>query len=168
MVIDECHRSAWGKWSQVLTRNKNAVQIGLTATPRKLSEILSRQVQKYGSSDTERLPQVAQQNEGDEHSKLLDATSPYTVSREVIADAEITANNLKYFGEAAYEYDIAQAIEDGYLAACEIQRGRINLDDTGITKEEIIARNPVDHGYGNYFSSCNTWIVVFQAETVPA
>ncbi|MZP56247.1 MAG: DEAD/DEAH box helicase family protein, partial [Bacteroidales bacterium] len=26
IVIDECHRSAWGKWSQVLTRNKNAVQ----------------------------------------------------------------------------------------------------------------------------------------------
>jgi type I restriction enzyme R subunit len=36
IVIDECHRSAWGKWSQVLTRNPDAVQIGLTATPRKL------------------------------------------------------------------------------------------------------------------------------------
>ncbi len=33
IVIDECHRSAWGKWSQVLTRNPDAVQIGLTATP---------------------------------------------------------------------------------------------------------------------------------------
>jgi type I restriction enzyme R subunit len=36
IVIDECHRSAWGKWSQVLTRNPDAVQIGLTATPRRL------------------------------------------------------------------------------------------------------------------------------------
>lgn len=36
IVIDECHRSAWGKWSQVLTRNPGAVQIGLTATPRQL------------------------------------------------------------------------------------------------------------------------------------
>jgi type I restriction enzyme R subunit len=36
IIIDECHRSAWGKWSQVLTRNPNAIQIGLTATPRKL------------------------------------------------------------------------------------------------------------------------------------
>ncbi len=36
IIIDECHRSAWGKWSQVLTRNPNAVQIGLTATPRTL------------------------------------------------------------------------------------------------------------------------------------
>ena len=38
IVIDECHRSAWGKWSQVLTRNPNAVQIGLTATPRHLED----------------------------------------------------------------------------------------------------------------------------------
>lgn len=36
IVIDECHRSAWGRWSQVLTRNPHAIQIGLTATPRKL------------------------------------------------------------------------------------------------------------------------------------
>jgi type I restriction enzyme R subunit len=36
IIIDECHRSAWGKWSQVLLRNPNAVQIGLTATPRTL------------------------------------------------------------------------------------------------------------------------------------
>ena len=42
VVIDECHRSAWGKWSKVLTRNQNAVHIGITATPRKLVERLRR------------------------------------------------------------------------------------------------------------------------------
>ena len=104
IVIDECHRSAWGKWSQVLTRNGNAVQIGLTATPRQLES-------------KEETPEAKQ-------------------------DAQITANNITYFGEPVYEYDMAQAIEDGYLAACEIQKGRVNLDDTGITKEEIIAREP--------------------------
>jgi len=36
IVIDECHRSAWGTWSEVLRRNPDAVQIGLTATPRQL------------------------------------------------------------------------------------------------------------------------------------
>lgn len=36
IIIDECHRSAWGRWSEVLTRNPNAIQIGLTATPRRL------------------------------------------------------------------------------------------------------------------------------------
>ncbi len=106
LVIDECHRSAWGKWSQVLTRNSAAVQIGLTATPRQL--------------------------------KLARKTA------EALEDERITADNLKYFGEPVYEYDLAQAIEDGYLAACEIQKGRVDLDDTGITLEEIAARNPVD------------------------
>src|SRR3989338_1975192 len=36
IIIDECHRSAWNKWSIVLTNNSEAVQIGLTATPRKI------------------------------------------------------------------------------------------------------------------------------------
>jgi len=34
IIIDECHRSAWGKWSIILTDNSEAVHIGLTATPR--------------------------------------------------------------------------------------------------------------------------------------
>jgi type I restriction enzyme, R subunit len=106
IVIDECHRSAWGRWSVVLTRNPKAVQVGLTATPRQLAI-------------TEKTP-------------------------EAQADAKVTADNLKYFGDPVYEYDMAQAIEDGYLAACEIVKGRVNLDDTGISIEEIIARSPHD------------------------
>lgn len=34
IIIDECHRSAWGKWSVILMDNPDAVHIGLTATPR--------------------------------------------------------------------------------------------------------------------------------------
>jgi type I restriction enzyme, R subunit len=144
IVIDECHRSAWGKWSQVLTRNRSAVQIGLTATPRQLVESLKRQVDDSRTDPSEQLPLVAEGGANVEQIRLGDASTPYGITREVLADAEITANNLAYFGEPAYEYDIAQAIEDGYLAACEIQKGRVNLDDTGISKAEIIARNPVD------------------------
>ena len=106
IIIDECHRSAWGKWSQVLTRNSHAVQVGLTATPRQID---------------------------------LTEHSP-----EFQADMQISADNIRYFGEPVYEYDMSQGIEDGYLAACEIQRGRVNLDDTGITLEDILARHPVD------------------------
>ncbi len=36
IVIDECHRSAWGDWHVILEQNKQAIQIGLTATPRQL------------------------------------------------------------------------------------------------------------------------------------
>ena len=106
VVIDECHRSAWGKWSQVLTRNPNAVHVGLTATPRTL---------KSGKQ-----------------------------TKEADQDAKISADNQKYFGEPVYEYDMAQAMEDGYLAVCEIQKGRVNLDDTGLNLDDIMARNPRD------------------------
>jgi type I restriction enzyme R subunit len=98
IIIDECHRSAWNKWSTVLRRNPNAVQIGLTATPRSF---------KGGTKEERR------------------------------EDEEITANNLEYFGEPVYEYDMAQAIEDGYVAACEIIRREVNLDLTGVTREDI-------------------------------
>lgn len=115
IIIDECHRSAWGKWSEVLTRNPNAVQIGLTATPRQL--------------------EVSENSE------------------EVRADAQITADNIKHFGEPVYEYDMAQGIEDGYLALCEIQKGRVNIDDTGLTVEDILTRQPVDARTGKPVSS---------------
>lgn len=110
VVIDECHRSAWGKWSQVLTRNDQAIQIGLTATPRSL---------------------IIKGN-----------------SKEAEADRKITADNLRYFGEPVYEYTMLQAIKDGYLAACEIQLGRVNLDDTGLTMEEVLERNPTNYVTG--------------------
>jgi type I restriction enzyme, R subunit len=106
IIIDECHRSAWGRWSEVLKRNPSAVQLGLTATPRQLK---------------------------------VKASTP-----EAEADAKITADNLKYFGEPVYEYDLAQGMEDGFLAACEIIKSTVDLDDTGITLDDLMARNPVD------------------------
>jgi len=106
IIIDECHRSAWGKWSKVLTMNPGAVQIGLTATPRQLTT----------SEDTD-------------------------AARE---DAKITADNLAYFGEPVYEYEIAQAMEDGYLAAMDVKLALVDLDARGLTLPEIVAKNPTD------------------------
>ena len=98
IIIDECHRSAWGKWSIVLKRNPDAVQIGLTATPRHW---------EAGAEDERK------------------------------EDEEIMANNLQYFGKPVYEYDMAQGVEDGYLPACEIIRRRTDLDERGVTREDI-------------------------------
>jgi type I restriction enzyme R subunit len=150
LVIDECHRSAWGKWSAVLTRNPNAAQIGLTATPRQLVEKLEKAAEKGTPKDpweTRELP------EG--HLLAAEAATAYRVkgtgpsesallTKEAQADAGICADNIRYFGAPVYDYDLAQASEDGYLAACEIQKGRVNLDDTGISLAEILSRNPVD------------------------
>jgi type I restriction enzyme R subunit len=110
IIIDECHRSAWSKWSTVLTRNPNAIQVGLTATPRQL--------------------QISEKTQA------------------TLADDAITADNIKHFGEAVYEYSLTQGIEDGYLAACEIVKSKIDLDNTGITLDDILARKPINANTG--------------------
>ena len=111
IVIDECHRSGFGKWAAVLTRNPNAVQIGLTATPRKIK-----------TSETE--------------------------SEE---DDNISADNYLHFGDPVYEYDLLQAIEDGYLSACEIVQNHVLLlgeqESNGLLKEQLINTQ-----IKNYFS----------------
>lgn len=99
IVIDECHRSAWNKWHEVLRRNPDAAQIGLTATPRKFKE--------GGQGDT-----------------------------------ELRDDNFRYFGEPAYDYTIGQAMDDGYLAACDIRKSEINLDISGIDQKAIVERGP--------------------------
>lgn len=113
IVIDECHRSAWGRWSEVLKRNPEAIHIGLTATPRQLRD------SKHQTTD----------------------------------DAEITANNLGYFGEPVYEYTLIQAQEDGYLAGCEIVRLKPSIDWQTFTREQVIALKPVDARTGKYIRS---------------
>ena len=104
IVIDECHRSAWGKWSEVFKHNPNAIQIGLTATPRQL--------------------QVG--------AKTLESEE----------DSTLSSDNIRHFGEPVYEYDVAQGIEDGYLAACEIIKGKVDIDDTGISIDQVFKLGP--------------------------
>lgn len=121
IIIDECHRSAWGKWSQVLKRNPDAVQIGLTATPRQIVF-------------TERTPEAEK-------------------------DEAISADNIQHFGEPVYEYDMAQGIEDGYLAACEIVRRDIFINakkkterETGLSAEDLAGARLVDANTGEPLS----------------
>ena len=84
IIIDECHRSAWGKWRAVLDRNPDAVHIGLTATPR----------------------------------RFLYDKEPEDVDED--EDSAIRRDNYLYFGEPVYEYSIASAMDDGYLAAMQL------------------------------------------------
>lgn len=124
IVIDECHRSAWGKWSEVLTRNPDAVQIGLTATPRQL--------------------------------KITES------SKEAEADKAVTADNLRHFGEPVYEYDMSQGIEDGYLAACQIEKfdlfhdnKQVNERVGGVAQADLAGKILVDATTGEALSAAD-------------
>lgn len=56
-------------------------------------------------------------------------------------DQAITAHNLQYFGEPAYEYSILDGQEDGYLAASEIIRRFVDLDAQVLTRDMIRERS---------------------------
>jgi len=51
IIIDECHRSAWGEWKYILDHNPDAIQIGLTATPRELI-VSTKEREKYNDAIT--------------------------------------------------------------------------------------------------------------------
>ena len=57
IVIDECHRSAWGDWFEFLKANSKGIHIGLTATPRqiKLPKTEDEQTKKEIENDRRRL-----------------------------------------------------------------------------------------------------------------
>jgi type I restriction enzyme R subunit len=85
VIIDECHRSGFGTWHQILKYFSSAIHFGMTATPKRDDNI----------------------------------------------------NTYAYFGNPVYEYDMLQAIEDGYLANYLVQRIYTNLDKAGgISLEE--------------------------------
>ena len=55
----------------------------------------------------------------------------------------ITADNFRHFGEPVYEYDMGQGIEDGYLAACEIVRRDIFLDEQAESERETVSTSRI-------------------------
>jgi len=85
VIIDECHRSGFGTWHEILKYFSQAIHFGMTATPKRDDNI-----DTYG-----------------------------------------------YFGEPVYEYNMNEAIEDGYLANYLVQRIYTDLDKAGgISLEE--------------------------------
>jgi type I site-specific restriction endonuclease len=102
-------------WFVILENNKNAIQIGLTATPRQI-----------------RMPEAQ-----DEETR-----------RQLEEDRRLLADNLRYFGEPAYEYTYQQGVADGYLAPAEIETYDLFHDRQeqpervrGVYRSELAAQN---------------------------
>ena len=64
------------------------------------------------------------------------ASRQVKLEKGALEDARITADNIAYFGEPAYSYDISQAVEDGYLAVCEIVRRDVFLQTKTANERE--------------------------------
>jgi len=94
IIIDECHRSGFGSWNEILKYFSGAIHLGMTATPKQEENI----------------------------------------------------NTYKYFGDPengylpAYEYSMAQGIDDGFLANFLLRKVKMNLDKEGIKIEDAIRK----------------------------
>lgn len=92
IIIDECHRSGFSTWNEILKHFSTAIQLGMTATPKQDENI----------------------------------------------------NTYKYFGDpqnefkAAYEYSMAEGIDDGFLANFLLHKVNLNTDKDGIKIEDAI------------------------------
>jgi len=84
----------------------------------------------------------------------LPLLTPYKggeATRRYYQDAAINADNIKYFGEPVYEYTIQQAMDDGYLAVCEIVKPNVafaretsDAEATGLDKGDLVREQPTD------------------------
>ncbi|MDO9227696.1 MAG: DEAD/DEAH box helicase family protein [Pseudomonadota bacterium] len=96
IVIDECHRSAWGKWRLVLDRNPGAAQIGLTATPRQL--LLPKRRNKLKEAE------VDERLQADNVQHFGEAVYEYTLTQAqedgYLAACEIIRREVSLDGEA--------------------------------------------------------------------
>lgn len=94
VIIDECHRSGFGSWKEILDHFSSAIHLGMTATPKQDENI----------------------------------------------------NTYKYFGDPAneyrpaYEYSMAQGIEDGFLANFLLHKVRLNIDKEGLQIEDALSK----------------------------
>jgi len=101
IVIDECHRSAWGKWFVILEKNVKAIQIGLTATPReiKLPETKNPELAKRIDEDRRLL--------GDNLAYFGEPAYEYTYQQGVadgyLAPCEIEQYDIHHDGELTPE-----------------------------------------------------------------
>jgi type I restriction enzyme R subunit len=104
ILIDECHRSAWGDWHQIIAAHPQAIQIGLTATP--------RQLRRLAAAHTD--------------------TAAVDAAADALARDERTlADNHEYFGPPVYAYPYLQGVEDGYLAPPDIEQYDLFLERQG-------------------------------------
>lgn len=117
IVIDECHRSAWGKWSEVLTRNPDAVQIGLTATPR---EFDYTEASPAASED--------QQITRDNLKYFGEPVYEYSIGQGMedgyLALMQVVSRDIFLAGNVDHERDVG-------IGKSDLERGTITIADSG-------------------------------------
>lgn len=132
IVIDEAHRGSVNEdssWREILDYFGDAVQIGLTATPKDggIEAAVAVEEEAY-----EKLQTALRSNNLPMINRLRDEFDKAHTER---IKAE-RSSNVGYFGNPLYTYSLKQGIEDGFLAPYKVVSVELDIDREGYTPPE--------------------------------
>lgn len=132
IVIDEAHRGSASEdssWREILDWFSEAVQIGLTATPKDggIEEATSLEERAYTKLQT-----ALSSND----MRLIDKLrKEFNKAHENRIKVE-QSSNVGYFGNPVYTYSLKQGIEDGFLAPYKVISVELDIDKEGYLPPE--------------------------------
>ena len=131
IVVDEAHRGSASEdssWHEILTWFSDAVQIGMTATPKDGGVEEASAAEEIAAS---KLTTALANNPNDMRMiERLRKEFDKAHANRIKAEEE---SNMYYFGNPVYVYSLKQGIEDGFLAPYKVISVELDVDKNGYT-----------------------------------
>lgn len=131
IVIDEAHRGSASEdssWHEILTWFSDAVQVGMTATP-KDGGVEEASIAEEGAASK---LTTALANNPNDMNMIARLRKEFDKAHETRVRAE-EESNMYYFGNPVYTYSLKQGIEDGFLAPYKVISVELDVDKKGYT-----------------------------------
>lgn len=143
IVVDEAHRGSASEdssWHEILTWFSDAVQIGMTATPKDggIEEAMTNEEVAMAKLQTA----ISSNN-----LMMIDRLKKEFNKAHLIRVKAEESSNMVYFGNPIYTYSLKQGIEDGFLAPYKVISVELDIDKNGYTPKPgktDIDGNPVE------------------------
>lgn len=129
IVIDEAHRGSASEdssWHEILTWFSDAVQIGMTATPK------DGGIEEATENEKKALDKLNTAIANNDAVLIERLKKDYNKAHQVRVKAE-ESSNMAYFGNPIYTYSLKQGIEDGFLAPYKVISVELDIDKNGYT-----------------------------------
>lgn len=129
IVIDEAHRGSASEdssWHEILTWFSDAVQVGMTATPK------DGGIEEATENEKKALDKLNAAIANNDAVLIERLKKDYNKAHQTRVKAE-ESSNMAYFGNPIYTYSLKQGIEDGFLAPYKVISVELDIDKNGYT-----------------------------------
>lgn len=129
IVIDEAHRGSASEdssWREILTWFSDAVQIGMTATPK------DGGIEEATENEKKALDKLNTAIANNDAVLIERLKKDYNKAHQARVKVE-ESSNMAYFGNPIYTYSLKQGIEDGFLAPYKVISVELDIDKNGYT-----------------------------------